>query len=136
MISLKKCKNGYAYKIDSRNLSIGVFNRVTNGFVGVRYKFGDEFLFEEFHYDTGEPYGTVYPKKELEQCPVKDLREYIGSYCGTCRKKLNWVDDPNWEMKKKIHFEEFGCKKLRTCAEMNSELFEYLKKLKENNPEN
>ena len=51
-IPREKCKEGYAYKIHSRNLSIGVFHqkrlgdsKFENGFVGIREKFGELFLF-------------------------------------------------------------------------------------------
>jgi hypothetical protein len=38
---------------------LGVFNGVT-GFIGIREKFNHEYLFTEYHYDTGAPYGTVH----------------------------------------------------------------------------
>lgn len=51
------------YKIKCRNLSYGMWNG-KDGFVGIRYKFGDRFLFTEFHWDTGEPYGTVWDAED------------------------------------------------------------------------
>ena len=75
MIPLSECKHGYLYKIVCRKLSIGVFNEKTNGFVGIREKFGDEYLFTEYHWDTGAPFGTVQPSRLIEQCPVEDLSE-------------------------------------------------------------
>lgn len=36
----------------------------------MRYeKFGEVYLFDEYHWDTGEPFGTAVPKKELERAP-------------------------------------------------------------------
>jgi hypothetical protein len=36
----------------------------------LRYeKFGEVYLFDEYHWDTGEPFGTAVPKKELERAP-------------------------------------------------------------------
>lgn len=75
MIKLEDCKHGYTYRISSRNLIYGVFNKPVNGFVGIREKFTREYLFTEFHWDTGAPFGTVNPLEELEECPVRDLRE-------------------------------------------------------------
>jgi hypothetical protein len=68
-IPLLKCKRGFLYKIHSRNLSIGVFNG-KDGFIGIRTKFGNKFLFTEYHWDTGAPYGTTKPLEEL--CPLPD----------------------------------------------------------------
>jgi hypothetical protein len=47
MIALKDCENRFAYRISSRNLSIGVFNLKTSGFIGIREKFGDQYLFTD-----------------------------------------------------------------------------------------
>ena len=74
-IPLEECKHGFGYRIHSRNLSYGVFNEKTKGFVGVREKFGCEYLFTEYHYDTGAPFGTVTPKSLDEECPIEDLSE-------------------------------------------------------------
>lgn len=75
MIPLEECKHGWLYRIDARNFSFGVFNEDSKGFIGVRYKFGHEYLFTEFHWDTGAPFGTVCPQECLEECPIKDLSE-------------------------------------------------------------
>lgn len=83
-ILIAECKHGWTYELNSRNLLFGVYNSETKGFVGIRSKFGDEFLFTEFHYDTGAPYGTVYPLREIEECPIKDLRDRMPPTCCKC----------------------------------------------------
>jgi hypothetical protein len=74
-IPLEKCKHGHLYRIHSRNLELGVFNERTKGFVGIREKFWKLYLFTEYHADTGAPFGTVHPLEEIEECPVKNVRE-------------------------------------------------------------
>lgn len=74
-IDLADCKHRYLYRLKSRNLLFGVFNESTNGFVGIREKFGDRYLFQEYHWDTGPPFGTVHPVEELGFCPYDDLSE-------------------------------------------------------------
>jgi hypothetical protein len=37
----------------------------TRGFIGLRTKFDSTFLFTEYHWDTGEPHGTVKPTEDL-----------------------------------------------------------------------
>jgi hypothetical protein len=74
MIPIEDCKKGYLYLINSRNLDLAVYDG-DGGFIGIREKFGQRFLFTEFHWDTGEPYGTVRPQEELEYCPVVNVSE-------------------------------------------------------------
>ena len=57
-ILLEDLKIGSVYRLDSRNLSHGVY--LGGGeFVGIRYKFGDEFLDNEIHFDACFKHGTV-----------------------------------------------------------------------------
>lgn len=81
MIPADECVRGHLYRLRSRNLVLGVFDG-REGFVGLRYKFDDEpFLFTEYHYDRGAPFGTARPEEALGPCPVKDLRESLGTQC-------------------------------------------------------
>lgn len=64
-IPLEKCKDGYVYYIHARNAKVGIFNENDNGFIISRHKFDKNFLFTEYHWDTGEPYGTVKPIRKL-----------------------------------------------------------------------
>lgn len=127
MIPLKDCKHGFTYRIHSRNLDIGVFDETTQGFVGIREKFGDKFLFEEFHWDTGAPFGTVSPEEEIEQCPIKDIRENLGSFCANCEKNVKWTEATKWK-----HTEPTDCEKILPCSRHNKPLFKYLEALKNN----
>ena len=65
-----ECKKGGLYFVFSRNLTLAVCSEHNNGFVGIREKFGDYYLFTEYHWETGAPFGTVSPKKLL--CMVPD----------------------------------------------------------------
>jgi hypothetical protein len=85
-IPLTSCKSRGIYMLHSRNLSIGVFNPENNGFIGIREKFGDKFLFTEFHYDTGAPFGTVRPLKEIGLLPGDIL---ISESLGTIDRLTN-----------------------------------------------
>lgn len=65
-ISIERCKDSFLYIIQARNSNLGIFNKKDNSFTISRLKFSSNFLFDEFHWDTGEPYGTVKPLKQLE----------------------------------------------------------------------
>ncbi|MEJ2245368.1 MAG: hypothetical protein P8Y80_04650 [Acidobacteriota bacterium] len=67
-IPLDQCVEGHLYRIESRNLVLGVFDGKT-GFIGIRVKFGCTHLFTEYHWDQGPPYGTVQPQKDLGPIP-------------------------------------------------------------------
>ena len=51
--------DGKVYRLNSRNLSIGVYNSEHKGFVGIRTKFGSRFLDEEIEWDADTHYGTA-----------------------------------------------------------------------------
>lgn len=76
-IELKQCKNLYLYRILARNGNFGIFIKERNTFILSRQKFGSNYPFEEYHYDTGPPFGTVRPIEEIELSPFtqKDLTE-------------------------------------------------------------
>jgi len=54
---------GEAYKLNSRNIPIGIWDG--KEFHGVRSKFGANFIDTELHYDVGPPHGTAKPIKKL-----------------------------------------------------------------------
>jgi len=57
-IPMNECIPRRLYEIHCRNLILGVYDG-NEGFIGIREKFGSEYLFTEFHYDQGAPFGTV-----------------------------------------------------------------------------
>jgi len=133
-IPLGQCRHGYTYRIRSRNLSVGVFNKETRGFVGLREKFRSVFLFTEFHYDTGAPFGTVWPIVEIEQCPLTDLRETLGTVCNNCRAEAHHVpDDPNvkYGPGKWMHVKESDCRETSPVGVPNTPLDKYLRLIEE-----
>jgi hypothetical protein len=75
------------YRIHSRNLVVGVWDGVS-GFIGIREKFGNEYLFKEYHWDTGAPYGTVKPLELLTTLPEEiDIREHF-IQCPVCNRDI------------------------------------------------
>lgn len=87
-IPLKDCVHGHVYAISSRNLIYGVFDKTTDSFTGIREKFGNEYLFAEYHWDQGPPYGTVTPTKDVGMLP-KDVTtdEQIFAYLKKLEKE-------------------------------------------------
>jgi hypothetical protein len=85
-IPLDECVDHGLYRLLSRNLSYGVFRKDCNGFVGLRNKFGLEYLSVEYHRDIGLPLGSASPKGLVGTCPIYDLREVVGTRdAGTLR---------------------------------------------------
>lgn len=75
-VPLESCIDRGIYALRSRNLATGVFRRRTSGFIGIRHKFFDSFLFEEYHWDTGEPYGTACPVRLIGILPDDIANSY------------------------------------------------------------
>lgn len=65
-----------AYAIWARNAYVGIWLPEPQGFLISRYKMHPTpFLFVEYHWDTGEPFGTAKPLHPLEICPLPPLPE-------------------------------------------------------------
>ncbi|HBM14765.1 MAG TPA: hypothetical protein DD381_00215 [Lentisphaeria bacterium] len=92
MIRIDDLKQGYLYLIDARNSHLGIWMSKKNSFLISRFKFGDNFLFEEDHWDTGEPYGTVKPIKELEKTPFEADRFLYPYVPDKNRDLLNYLN--------------------------------------------
>lgn len=60
---------GGLYELDARNANLGIWIYEQLGFIIRRQKFNNIFLFVEYHYDTGSPFGTVRPFIFIEKCP-------------------------------------------------------------------
>lgn len=129
-IPLTDCKKGYTYAINSRNLGFGVYDG-DQGFVGIREKFYNFYLFTEYHYDQGPPFGTVRPFKELEACPIEDLRCNLETICLDCREPVEFREHPpgtdlegrgSWWHKSG----EALCDDAHPGAPLNKVLFDYL----------
>lgn len=72
------------YRIKSRNLWVGVWDAANKAFIGIRRKFGDRYLFAEYHWETGPPYGTANAISDLgvdvgDEIPLRENLE--GSWC-------------------------------------------------------
>ena len=122
-ISLDKCKNRILYRINSRNLSFGVFNIEQSGFVGIREKFGTRYLFTEYHWDTGTPFGTVHPIEELEPLPddinIKETLDIVDAETGKdviFREGIGWCFANSQQC----------CEAIRPQSVENEKLFKWL----------
>jgi hypothetical protein len=128
-IPLSACKHGFLYRLNARNLIQGVFNENTNGFIGIREKFGDEYLFTEYHWDTGAPFGTVKPIELLEQ--VQDgipVMDNLGSFDSVTNQKVAF-DRPITDGGKGWYFVETGISSqdIQSVNRSNRELEDWLR---------
>jgi len=86
---LAYCLHGHVYRLSSRNLGLGVYDAERKGFIGIRSKFGDRFLFMEEHTDVGPPYGTAYPTARVGYAPEGlQLGEMLSHRAGE-----GWIED-------------------------------------------
>ncbi|TWU61935.1 hypothetical protein V7x_36260 [Crateriforma conspicua] len=76
-IPIDQCHHGWLYRIYSRNLNLGVYRQEDHGFVGIRHKMGARYLFTEFHWDNGPPFGTANPLEALCECPILPIDECL-----------------------------------------------------------
>lgn len=91
MILLNECKHGWLYRLSSRNLVSGVYNETVKAFVGIREKFGHEYLDTEYHWDNGPPFGTAKPLEILMTCPYEPV-EFFDNFQNNINL-FNWLKE-------------------------------------------
>jgi len=123
-IPIENCIERGVYKILSRNLSIGVYDG-NGGFIGIRTKFGQEYLFTEYHWDLGPPYGTVHPEARLNVHLPEDLKvcASLGARDANTGEPIYYSQEKKW-----LHAgtEEVVLKPTPINVE-NAKLFKFLK---------
>jgi len=127
-IPIDECVPRRLYRITCRNLTLGVYDG-KEGFIGIRVKFGSKFLFTEYHWDQGPPFGTVY---RVEDTGI-DLPDHI-HLCespGTIDQDTGrWVafDKPVAEGGRGWYFTDTGeaSKDIRPMGKSNDELYDWL----------
>jgi hypothetical protein len=126
-IKLEDCEKGYIYKISSRNLRLGVYDG-NQGFIGIREKFDTLYLFTEFHYDQGPPYGTVFPMTKLT--PLTEgiqLRESLDTVDEVTGRKVEF-DFPIPQGGRGWYFADTGesDREIKPVSPTNKDLFSHL----------
>jgi hypothetical protein len=127
-IPKEKCVDRAFYRIRSRNLTYGVYSAETGGFIGLREKFGQIYLFEEYHWDNGPPYGTVTPQEKLDvMLPESFLlaEHFPGSWCSICKQELKpYVDTETHEREPFTHINGAPrCENSHAFIKGNDDLF-------------
>ncbi len=75
-LGIEPMQENMAYSIYARNAYVGIWLPEEQGFLISRYKMNPTpFLFVEYHWDTGESFGTAKPLRPLEVCPLPLLPE-------------------------------------------------------------
>lgn len=107
-MKMKDLKDGFTYRINARNSKYGIWRERNLDFVISRFKFFENYTFEEYHFDASDDFGTAGAIKEIEKCPFdvynyneKDMIKYLNKFdpsqcpeCG-CHKK-DWITHEDW----------------------------------------
>ena len=78
-LKVDELKAGYLYRIRARNARIGIWMPDKGEFLISRNKFGNNYLFEEIHWDLSDHFGTVRPKYEIEKAPFNEEDLILGT---------------------------------------------------------
>lgn len=135
IIPLAECRKGQVYELRSRNLERGVFDGET-GFIGVRAKLGSRYLFTEYHWETGPPHGTAAPLRRLGPVPSGvGLYEYGQSIDQVTGRPVAF-DRPVASGGRGWYYLDTGeaDQSIRSVAQMNRPLFDYLVSLEPDQP--
>ena len=132
-IKLDNCTKRNTYKINSRNLSYGVFDGV-NGFTGIRSKAKMRYLFTEYHREIGPPFGTVSPIENLGTILPDDisLKESLGTVGNKSRRPMSFLNRGN-PSKPAWYYDDIHCEERdpedHPVSLKNEKLFEFLLRL-------
>ena len=90
-LKIEALKNHYVYEIKARNAKYGIWIEDKKAFLISRWKFKRNYLFLEYHWDIGEQFGTVKPKKLIEKTKfeVKEIDEFSEN---ETKKMLSYLD--------------------------------------------
>lgn len=92
-LKLEDCVRGGVYRLACRRLLLGVFDGEA-GFVGIRCKANDRFLFTEYHWDYDGPYGTVKPLELLGMLSSDvETRVEAPHLCHGCGREVEFNRD-------------------------------------------
>jgi hypothetical protein len=101
-------KDGWLYRIIARNARFGIWRESTGEFLISRFKFHDNYIFPEIHWDLSDSFGTAKPLEEIEKSPFDpedyngaEMIEYLNKFdeikCSECgRGKDEWTVHEEW----------------------------------------
>ena len=116
-IALNDLEHGRVYRIHSRNLTVGVWNSVAQGFIGIRRKFNSYFLFTELEYTVNDYFGTARAVEALDTVVPSSMQisESLDPVCRECgdRTFQVWKSEPSWPNGQRCvgnkHYVNSGC---------------------------
>ena len=130
-IPMEECIARRVYKIESRNLTVGVYDG-KQGFIGIREKFGHRNLFTEFHWDQGPPFGTVSGQMDTGVDLPNDvaLAESLGTVDRITSRPVHF-DGPVSEGARGWIFSETdeASEEIHPVGVKNEALFQFLEKI-------
>lgn len=89
-LKIQDLKDKHVYTICARNANVGIWIELEKAFMISRYEVSaTPYLFNEYHWDTGEPYGTVKPLKLIGKCSLEIKDSYSEN---ETKEILNYLD--------------------------------------------
>jgi hypothetical protein len=123
---------GKVYKLNSRNLALGVY-RGDSSFIGIREKFGNRFLDEEVEWDADKHYGTARAVGVLGFIHSIPLQVTLGTKCDKCGQPINFdVQRPEKDRWRHTANDTPQCEKAWAVSVGNPELFAKLEEFENN----
>ena len=68
-VEIEDCQEGVLYRVRCRNSNCGIWVQAEKGFKIARTKFDNDYLFVEYHWDYGGPFGSARGYEVLEVLP-------------------------------------------------------------------
>lgn len=97
-LRIDELKDNHSYKIYARNAYVGIWIKNEKAFMISRYTASHHpHLFYEYHWDTGQPLGTVKPLQLLEFNPfqIKKIDDYSNNEKDDILNYLDKLEEDN-----------------------------------------
>ena len=125
---IEAVQDRHVYRLRSRNLAAGVYSAERAGFIGIRTKFGDRYLFTEYWKET------AWPLEEIGVLPESiEIRERLASVDEVSGREVEYRgNDLSLEdLRRGWHYKDTGEKNpdIRPVSRQYQPLFDYLEQV-------
>jgi len=84
----------HVYRLTARNFFLGAWDAAHGGFLGIREKFGNRYVFTEYFAEQDRSSGTAHAWTDADAVVPDEieLTEYLGTQCSEHKRRARFVE--------------------------------------------
>jgi len=123
-LKMEDLEAGYLYDIHARNAFMGIWVPQNKSFLISRFKFHNNFIFEEYHVDYGGMFPTAKPLKKIEKAPF-NVDKLSSSNIIIQKNTVVQTDTKDKIIEKKLNYPDYYTEE-ELLAYLNKRAVEYI----------